>query len=277
MIGLAASAPPDGLTRTSSPSLSALRRTTSCEVNGACNSAVSTGRSKAPAFSAASRVEGESVRSRTPRPWASMRWSMPRIQAGRAHSSRARVPRREDHGGGSVADGRAVAGTQGSYERSRPCGTEPRSWAWELAVGVRAAAGGDGGERGLVGVARVDEGLRLEGGEGDGVGPQGCHVVRVELAGQDVAHGAGRGLAVRVDERGVGLAGEELGPRLVQRPGAVHLDVRLGDRRPGADAVEGHGEGEGAAGEVVAGAGAGEADVRGLQAGLRRGPRAAPA
>ncbi len=75
--GVGGEGAPDGLTRTSSPRRSALRRTTSCAVNGACNSAVSTGRSKAPAFSAASRADGESVNSRTPSPCASMRWSIP--------------------------------------------------------------------------------------------------------------------------------------------------------------------------------------------------------
>ncbi len=57
--------------------------------------------------------------------------------------------------------------------------------------GVRAAAGGDGGERGLVGVARVDQRLGLERGECDGVGPQRAGVVRVELPGEDVPHLAG--------------------------------------------------------------------------------------
>lgn len=75
--GVGGEGTPDGLTRTSPPRRSALRRTTSCAVNGACNSAVSTGRSNTPAFSAASRVDGESVNSRTPNPCASMRWSIP--------------------------------------------------------------------------------------------------------------------------------------------------------------------------------------------------------
>ena len=59
------------------------------------------------------------------------------------------------------------------------------------------------GERGLVRLPRVDQGLRLQRGEGDGVGPQRGDVVRVQLAGEDVAYGAGRGLSVRVDEGGV--------------------------------------------------------------------------
>ncbi len=130
-----------------------------------------------------------------------------------------------------------------------------------IVLGGRPVAGGDGGEGPLVGVARVDERLGLECGEGDGVGPQGGEVVGVELSGEHVPELAGRGLPVRVDERGLGLAGAELDPRLVQRPGPVHLDMGLGDRRPGPHAVEGHGEGEGAAGQVVARPGAGEVDL----------------
>ena len=58
-----------------------------------------------------------------------------------------------------------------------------------VVLGGAPAAGGDAGERAFVGVARVDERLRLEGGEGDRVGPQRGDVVRVELPGQDVAAG----------------------------------------------------------------------------------------
>ena len=91
MIGLAASGPPDGLTSTSSPEAERVPQDRPPgEVKGACSSATSTGPSPTPAASAARRVEGESVRSRTPRAWASMRCSMPRIQAGLSDSSRAR-------------------------------------------------------------------------------------------------------------------------------------------------------------------------------------------
>ena len=54
IIGLAASAPPDGLISTSSPRPSAERRISSWWVNGACSSATCTGPSPTPAFSAAS-------------------------------------------------------------------------------------------------------------------------------------------------------------------------------------------------------------------------------
>ncbi len=133
MTGLAASAPPDGLTTTSSPSPSALRRTTSWEENGACSSAVSTGRSKTPACSAAIRVDGESVRSRRPRLWASMRWSMPVIQAGRSQSLRAVSPAAR-----TTAAAPSPMGGQSPVRSGRtsypPCATAPPlSWACGLA------------------------------------------------------------------------------------------------------------------------------------------------
>src|SRR5207248_8548522 len=53
----------------------------------------------------------------------------------------------------------------------------------------------------------------------------------------------------------------EADPRLVQRPGAVHLDVALPDRRPRPYRIEAHHERERRAGEVVARARAREADL----------------
>ncbi len=125
-----------------------------------------------------------------------MRWSMPRIQAGRSHSCLARspaaritagAPSPEDHGGGAVADGRAVAGAQRAYDVVAR-GHRPLPLCMGVGGGVGPAAGADRGERGFVGLPRVDEGLRLEGGQGHGIGPQGSHVVRVELPGQYVPH-----------------------------------------------------------------------------------------
>lgn len=134
------------------------------------------------------------------------------------------IPGREDHSGGAVTDRRTVAGAQRSYDIVALRHRTPH-----LRMGVDArvgpAAGRDGGEGGFVGVARVDEGLGLEGGQGDGVRPQRGDVVRVQLPGQDVAYGAGGRFSVRVHERGVGVARDEFDPGLVERPGAVHLDV----------------------------------------------------
>ncbi len=76
------------------PSPSASRRISSSCVNGAWSSATSTAPwpLRRPAFAAASSVEGDRVRSRTPSACGSMRWSMPRIHAGRSQTLRARSP-----------------------------------------------------------------------------------------------------------------------------------------------------------------------------------------
>ncbi len=99
-------------------------------------------------------------------------------------------PSREDHGGGAVTDRRTVAGTQRPYD---VVALRYRTPHLRMGVGARVgpAAGRDGGERGFVGVAGVDEGLGLEGGQGDRVRPQRGDVVRVQLPRQDVAYGAG--------------------------------------------------------------------------------------
>ena len=89
-IGLPHSAPPDGLTRTPSPRPSARCRRSSWWVKGACSSAVST--PPASAARAAAVADGAVVRSRAPSTAESTRCSNPVIQAGRAHSSRARSP-----------------------------------------------------------------------------------------------------------------------------------------------------------------------------------------
>ena len=116
--------------------------------------------------------------------------------------------------------------------RSRPAGTAPASCACGLsaaAVRLRAAIDGEGG---LVGFARVDQRLGLECGERDGVGPERGDVVRVELAGEDVAHLTGRGLPVGVDEGGVGLAGLESSP--MPRTAPRRRPSRHGTRRSAA-------------------------------------------
>lgn len=97
---------------------------------------------------------------------------------------------REDHGCGTVADGRAVTDAQGLYEVFA-LGHRTPQLRMGVGGGRGTAAGRHTRQRGLVGLARVDERLRLEGREGDGVGPQGREVVRVELPGQDVPYGSG--------------------------------------------------------------------------------------
>ena len=118
------------------------------------------------------------------------------------------------------------------------------------------------GHRPLVPEAGVDAGAGLEAGEGHGVGPQRRHRVGVELERERTTQHAGRALAEAVDQRGVDLAGLDLHPGLVERPGGVHLDVRLVDRRDHADRVDRLHERERPAGQVVRGPRAPEADVR---------------
>ena len=191
MIGLAARAPPDGLTRTLSSSSRALRRTTSWEVKGACSSAVSTGRSKAPARSAASRVDGrvgevahaEAVGLDAVVHAADPGGACAQLAGACPRRRGPRRPRRR-RWAGSRRCAAAVRGTS-------PCGHRaPRSWACGLAAASLRLRAATAARARLVGVARVDQRLGLEGGEGDGVGPQRGDVVRVELAGQDVAHGS---------------------------------------------------------------------------------------
>ena len=89
MSGLAPSAPPDGLMRVSPFSPSASRTISSSGLNCAWSSATSKPPCSAPASSPARRVDALSVRSRTPMCGASIRWSMPRIHAGRSQCARA--------------------------------------------------------------------------------------------------------------------------------------------------------------------------------------------
>ena len=72
---------------------------------------------------------------------------------------------------------------------------------------------------------------------------------------------AGRGATGAGDDRDLDVALLEPQPRLVERPRAVHLHVRVALRRPRADRVEVRHERERLAGDVVARAEAGEVDV----------------
>ena len=136
-----------------------------------------------------------------------------------------------------------------------------------------AAAGDDPGEVLLGGLAGVEQRPGLQRREADRVGPQRAEDVGLELQREHPADVTGRALAEGVDQRGVDVAVLQPDPRLVEREGAVHLDVRLRDRRPRADGVERRHEGEGLTGEVVGRAGAGEAHVLRREAGrLQRLP-----
>ncbi len=117
------------------------------------------------------------------------------------------------------------------------------------------------GHRPLVGDAGGDHRPGLEGGEGQRVGAQGGQEVRVHLHRVDQGRVAGRGAPGAGDHGDLDVALLQAEPRLVERPGAVHLHVGVPLGRPGADGVQVGDEGEGLAGDVVAAAEAGEVDV----------------
>ena len=134
MIGFDASAPPDGLTATSSPSPSTWRSSSSSWVNAACSSATSTGPSPRPAASAAMRVDGESVEGPERRVVALGAV----VEAGDVRRPLDQlagpVAGGQHHGGGAVGDRREVVAAQrlahvvarSAARRRRPCpGTAP--------------------------------------------------------------------------------------------------------------------------------------------------------
>ena len=141
IIGLAANAPPDGLVTVVSSSPRAERRMSSWEVNGPWISATSTGPSCTPARSAARRVDADVVRSRRPRAIGSIRWSMPRIQAGRSWCWRATSPAANTTAAtpsliGGQSWRRSGATVSGSASRSA-AGRSHASWALGLAMASR--------------------------------------------------------------------------------------------------------------------------------------------
>src|SRR5437870_9215743 len=119
----------------------------------------------------------------------------------------------------------------------------------------------DIGEVALRVTVRFEERPRLERGDAHRVGPERRDIVRIVLESEDLVGVADGRLAEGVDEGRVDVADLEADPRLVERPGAVHLDVRFDDGRPGADGVERADEGERRAGEVIAAPRHGEADL----------------
>ncbi len=171
----------------------------------------------------------------------------------------------EHDGGGAVGDGRQRVTAKGGDDVVVRQQLLDRAVVGHLGVGVGqrvlAAASGDHCEVVLGGLARVDEGAGLQGGEAHRVRPQRSDVVRIELQGEDLVEVAERRPAERVDEGGVDLSLLEEDPGLVQRPRPVHLDVALGPRRPDTDRVESHHEAERATDQVVGRARADEVDV----------------
>ena len=207
----------------------------------------------------------ERVRSRTPRPCGSMRWSMPRIHAGRSHALRARSP-----AASTTATAPSEIGAQSCFAQRRDevrlgqqlgrPRSRPRRSRSGCAFASRRRASGDLRHVALGPAGLLEPSARLQRGERHRVGPERRDDVGVELRRQHLGQVARRRLAEAVDERRLRLAGLDLHPRLVERPGTVHLDVRFGDRRPGADGVERHHEREGLARQVVARSRAGEVE-----------------
>ena len=180
------------------------------------------------------RCSTETVRSRAPMSAiGSMRCAMPVIQAGRSARLAGPSAGGEHDGGGAVgrparsrargADRRTSAGRAASSAVVSPlriaalvAGRRPPSErAATSAIAFSSQSPASSPSRACSAARR------------HGVRPQRRHHVRVELQRQRPAQDARRGLAEPVDQRGVDLAGLDLHPRLVERPGGVHLDVRL--------------------------------------------------
>ncbi len=182
------------------------------------------------------------------------------------------IARGEYHRGRAVGDRRTVRGPQRRHHgrlgehfvrRQRPGRDRVR-----VGGGVAPAARGDVREVAFGVPARVQVGAGRHRSQRDLVEPEGRQVIRVELQGHDLPQVTLGGLAERVHQRGVDVPVLQPHPRLVQGPGAVHLDVALRDRRPGADRVERRDKRERYARQVVAAARAGEPDLGTVQADL---------
>ena len=195
----------------------------------------------------------------------------------RVRAARHGVGRRDHDGVGAVGDGWAIV----LVKRFDQIGLGQQLLYFEVALElgiwivqrVLAAADRDLGHLALGVVALVEPGSCLQCRHADGVDPERSERVRIELHVQGLRQRAHRRPSEREGEGGVAHAGLDLDPGFVEGPGAVHLHMGFGDRRPGAQPVDGSHEGEGLAGEVVGAARAGEADVGLREARLLNGVR----
>ena len=171
---------------------------------------------------------------------------------------------REHNGRSAVGYGGAVVAAQGGHQvgllQELLGGEVLRHLGHGVGQGRLAAAGRHLGHLPLV-VPRLEPGPGLEGGDADGVGPQRGHAVGVQLQCQHLGQVAQRRLAEGVHQGRVDVAVLQADPGLVQGPGPVHLHVALPDGRPRPHRVQALDEGKGHAGQVVAAAGDGEADL----------------
>ena len=272
IIGFDVSAPPDGFTSTSSAMPSASRRISSSWLNWAWISATSIAPSVAPAFS---RGQGRRRRRRqvpqpevlrvdpvldAPDPCRPLA-VLPGDVVGRDHDGRGAVGDRRDVAS-PAAGGASPAGRAGR-RRSRP----RRSTACGLRCALRRLRAATSARSRSVRPDAVRYASACSAAMSTMDGHSGRHRVRVGLQRPDLVQVTERRLAEAVDDRAVDVAGLDRHPGFVQRPGRVHLDVALLDRRPRAHPVETHHERERSAGEVVAGPRDREVDVASLHAG----------
>ena len=275
-IGLPASAPPDGVIRTSSPQaeLGAQQQFLVGErrVQFGDLDAVDPGGTRGG--------DGgrEVVRSRAPRCAESTACAMPVIQAGRLGELAGPVPGGEHDHRGAVGDRRAVVAAQrvGEVGLGEQFVDVLRAGQLRVAGSSRRRAAPAPPPR--PSPARVHSPASMPSracspATAMASGHSGASTYGSSCSGERAGQVARRRLAEPVDERGVHLAGLDLDPRLVQRPRRVGLDVRLVDRRHRADRVDRGDERERPAGEVVRGARAPEADVALRAARARRAPR----
>ena len=172
---------------------------------------------------------------------------------------------REHHGGRTVGDRRTVVPSKRRHEEWLGEELLDLELSGKLSERVvqRVAAASRGHLRhvALRVRGRLEKRSRLQGRQTHGIGPEGRHVVGIELETHDLREIPHRRLPEPVDERGVHLAGLDLHPCLVERPRGIHLHVGFPNGRPRGDRVEGDDEREGLAGEIVAAARAGESDL----------------
>ena len=277
MTGLAARAPPEGLTAVSSPRPRASVTISSWKLNGAWISATSIGPSASPGTLGRQRGgdRGGDVLA-------------DRGQVGLDAVIDAGDPRRtlaqvvgllapgQDHRGAAVGGGRQVVAAE---RVAHVVGGEElvdvevtRHLRVLVVLGRRPVAGDQLGDVALGGLAGVEQGPVLQRGQRPRVGAERGQVVRIDL---DRVERARVGVGVLPDaggDGGVDVALQEAHERLVHGEGAVHLHVRLVDRRPGAVGVDVGHEREGLARQVVTGAETGEADVVLGETGALEGP-----
>jgi hypothetical protein len=129
----------------------------------------------------------------------------------------------------------------------------------DLRIGIREpvtpASRDDLGEVALRGLSGVEQRACLKPGGRDRVEAERSANVGIGLEREDLAGRARRRFPGAHDQGGVDVAHLETHESLEERPGSVHLDVGLVDRRPGSVAIHVRDECKGSAREIVTAAG----------------------